>query len=88
MFGAQHSGGAVSLVSKAGRITYCAAERRPVKVERQRFVLTSPHNSHMREAVPFLVTFKHVTGADVRAERFVSSAASATFPPRTVCLPQ
>jgi hypothetical protein len=42
--------------------------------------LTSPHNFHMRGAVPFLVTFKHVTGADVRAERFVSSAASATSP--------
>ena len=46
-------------------------------------------NSHMRDAVPFLVTSKQVPGADVFcADRLVSSAAGAIFPPRTVCLLQ
>jgi hypothetical protein len=53
------------------------------------FVLTCVINSLMRDAVPFLVTLKQVPGADVdRADRLVSSAASAIFPSRTVCLLQ
>jgi hypothetical protein len=53
------------------------------------FILTWTRNSHMRDAVPFRVTFQQLPGADVfRAERRVSSVASAISPLRTVCLLQ
>jgi hypothetical protein len=61
----------------------------PRTLNAKRFSLTLRLNFHMRDGVPFLVTFKPVPGTDVvRAARLVSFAASAIFPPRTVCLLQ